>query len=109
MRFFRPDAVRICLLALFLLIAFFGWRESAAFTKEGTVPSTAFWTFWMALLAPLGALILLLDKGGLTIDLFHAPPAVFWAVQTIYFYVVACVIASLTRAVSRKITSATRQ
>lgn len=109
MRFFRPDAVRITLLAVFLFIAFLGWRESGAFSDHGDAPATGFWTLWMALLAPLGLLLLLFRKAGVTIDLFHAAPVVFWAVQIIYLYAMGCAIASIAGAVSRKIASVARR
>jgi hypothetical protein len=105
MRFFRPHPLCIALFALFVVIALFGWRESAAFTDGVHADGTAFWPLWMALLAPLALLLLLLDKAGLRIDLFHAPSAVFWAVQIVYLYTIACAISSLIRAVMRKITS----
>jgi hypothetical protein len=101
MRFFRPDPVRLILLAMFLFIALFGWRESAAFSG-GSAPATALWASWMALLAPLGLLLLLLRKAGLPLDLFRAAPAVFWLAQVLYFYVLACAIAWLAAALLRK-------
>lgn len=108
MRFFRPDALRIFLFAVFLIVAYFGSQESDAFSEEREPPATAFWTFWVLLLAPIELLLLLLRKAGLRIDLFAAPAAVFWAVQIIYYYAMACLIAALIQAVSRKIAPAAR-
>lgn len=108
MRFFRPDAVRITLLAVFLVIAFLGWRESAAFSDHGATTPTALWPIWMVLLAPLGLLLLLFRKAGFEIDLFRAAPVVFWIVQILYFYVLSCAIAAIAAALSRKISPAAR-
>lgn len=108
MRFFRPDVVRITLLVVFLVIAFLGWRESAAFTDDGVAVPTSFWPVWMVLLAPLGLLLLLFRKAGLEFDLFRAAPVVFWIVQILYFYVLSCAIAAIAAALSRKIAPAAR-
>lgn len=85
MRFFRPDTLRIVLFVSFFVVAFFGWRESLAFS-DGPAATTGIWTIWIVLLAPLGLL---------PFDLFRSVPLIFWLVQIAYFYLLACVIASV--------------
>ena len=102
MRLFRPDLLRLLLLAIFVAIAIGGSYEARSFSEEATRRFFGAWTVWMALLAPLGLLLIVMDAISLKIDLFRAPPAVFWAVQIVYFYLLACVIAGVAQAIHRR-------
>jgi len=108
MRFLRPDLSRLILLAMFLALAFLGWREADAFSDQGNAPGTAVWPIWMALLAPLGLVLHGLKTIGLETDVFRAVPVVFWIVQFVYFYLLACVIAAVAGALRRRATAGRR-
>lgn len=108
-RLFAPSRARLVLFGVFVVIAILGQLQAAGFSEEGGRSGGMFhaipiWEVWMYLLAPLGFLFLALDQTGLELHqtVFSGPAVVFWAVQVIYFYVVACLLAAAGEALQRK-------
>lgn len=108
-KFFIPTLSKIILLLLFLAIAVVGSLQASAFSEEqarvsGLWSRIPIWPAWMFLLAPLGLIFLLMDKLGLQLQqkIFGGTDVIFWSVQVVYFYVMACILVSAFAALRRK-------
>jgi hypothetical protein len=96
----KPDRVRLTLLALMLVVAYGGHTQSWAFSgKNMGLPSPPLanvfvsipylWQAWVILLAPLVLALRLVRLDGL----FNTGLVwFFWAVQALWFYLLACLI-----------------
>lgn len=107
----KPDRMRLTLLALMLVVAYGGHTQSWAFSGKDTgLPSPPLadifvsipylWETWVILLAPLVLALRLVRLDGL----FNTGPAwFFWAVQALWFYLLACLISLAWQHLTRRI------
>ena len=84
--FFRPTAAKAIVFAVLTLIAIGGSLQSSGFgqRESGFLPGLPIWPVWMFLLVPVAVIAR---------AFLRAPAAIFWGVQLVYFYLLACVAA----------------
>ena len=86
--FFRPTAAKVIVFGVLALIAIGGSLQSSGFGQRepGFLPGLPIWPVWMFLLVPVAVVARAVLRG---------PAVIFWGVQLVYFYLLACLAARL--------------
>jgi hypothetical protein len=116
--FFKPSPWKLLIFGVFMFIAFAGDTVSWCFSgKDAGLPKPILydflisshldilWVIWVELMLPLSLLSnILVSIGGYETDfIMRGPHWLFWIIQIIYFYIIACIIYFLGKILIRKL------